>query len=329
VAYAEERNKSVGKNISFVICTNLSTLSDEHLAYFEAHGIKISTSLDGPAALHDRNRPFSKGSSHALVERNIKRSQEALGRDSISALMTTTKESLAHPREIVDEYLRLDIGSMFVRPLSPYGFAVKTAKAIGYDSVDFVAFYKTMLTHILEANRSGHHFPEWYATTILRKILTPFPVNYVDLQSPSGAGFSVVVYNYDGDVYASDESRMLAEMGDTSLRLGNVIEDSYEDIFFGERMRTIAAASCNESLAGCADCALQSYCGADPVYHYATQGDMFGNRATSGFCRRNMDIIKHLLRMLHSDDPGLEDIFWSWINMTPKDQVQLPSASWL
>jgi hypothetical protein len=68
-------------------------------------------------------------------------------------------------------------------------------------------------------NRDGRTFPEIYATLILKKILTPYPTGYVDLQSPAGAGFGVVVYNYDGEVYASDEARMLAEMGDTGFRL--------------------------------------------------------------------------------------------------------------
>lgn len=329
VAYAKERNKSVGKAITFVACTNLSTLNDEHLDYFKRHEILVSTSLDGPAFLHDRNRPYSKGSSHAVVERNIRRVQEALGRDKVSALMTTTKESLRYPREIVDEYLRLDLSSIFLRALSPYGFAVKTAKAIGYDADDFITFYKTALDRIVEVNRSGRHFPEAFATIVLQKILTPFPNGYVDLQSPAGAGFGVVVYNYDGEVYASDESRMLAEMGDNNWRLGNVLENSYEDIFFGEAMQAIAAASCNEALAGCSDCAFQPYCGADPVYHHATQGDMFGHRPTSGFCRRNMAIIRHLLQLLHSGEPEIEDMFWAWINRVPLAAVRLPEAPWL
>jgi His-Xaa-Ser system radical SAM maturase HxsB len=329
VLYAKERNKTVGKQIGFVACTNLSTLTDEHLDFFKQHDVLISTSLDGPAHLHDKNRPLSKGSSHSLVERNLRRVQEALGKDKVSALMTTTKESLQYPDEIIDEYLRLDLSSIFMRPLSPFGFAVKTVKAIGYRMDDFLAFYRKALARIIEINRNGRHFPESYATLILEKVLTPFTNGYVDLQSPAGAGFRVVVYNYDGEVYASDESRMLAEMGDTNLRLGNVLENSYEEVFFGEQMQAIAAASCNESLPGCSDCAYQPFCGADPVYNYATQGDMFGHRPTSGFCRRNMGIIRHLLDLLHSGDKELEEIFWSWINRSPRSQVRLPEASWL
>jgi sulfatase maturation enzyme AslB (radical SAM superfamily) len=93
VEYVEERSKAAGKQVRFVCCTNLSTLSDEHLALFKAHDVHVSTSLDGPAALHDQNHPFSKGSSHAVTERNIRRVHEFLGPDRVGALMTTTKES--------------------------------------------------------------------------------------------------------------------------------------------------------------------------------------------------------------------------------------------
>jgi uncharacterized protein len=99
VESTKERNWAIGKDITFVACTNLSTLSDEHLDYFRKHDVLVSTSLDGPRELHDKNRPYSRGSSYETVVRNIHRVQEALGRDRISALMTTTKERwLTHAR---------------------------------------------------------------------------------------------------------------------------------------------------------------------------------------------------------------------------------------
>jgi His-Xaa-Ser system radical SAM maturase HxsB len=329
VRYTKEKNAAIGKKITFVACTNLSTLTDAHLDFFKEHDVQVSTSLDGPAPLHDKNRPLSRASSHVLFERSLRAVQEALGREKVSALMTTTKESLSYPKEIIDEYRRLGLTSIFLRPLSPFGFAVKTAKAIGYDMPRFLQFYREALDYIIELNRQGVHFSESYATIILEKILTPFANGYVDLQSPAGAGLGVVVYNYDGDVYASDESRMLAEMGDTNLKLGNVLRQSYEEIFFGPEIQALAAASCNEALPGCSDCAYQPYCGADPVYHYATQGDLFGHRPTSGYCTRNMTIIKHLLSLLQNGDKDVEQIFWSWINRVSKAEMALPVAKWL
>jgi His-Xaa-Ser system radical SAM maturase HxsB len=329
VRYAKERNAIANKRIEYVICTNLALLEDRHLSFFKEQGIQVSTSLDGPDYLHNKNRPMGKGPSHEAVVRNIRRAQEALGKQAVSALMTTTRESLKYPREIVDEYLRFDLGSIFARDLNPYGFAVKARSALGYPMADFLRFYKELLAYVIEINRRGQTFPEAFATMVLTKILTPWPIGFVDLQSPSGAGIGVVVYNYDGDVYASDESRMLAEMGQHTFRLGNVLENNYSDIFFGETMQMIASAACNESLAGCSDCAYQPYCGADPVRHYSTQGDIFGHRPTSGYCQKNMGVMKHLFDMLLSGDADMERIFWAWINREDVNRMRLPEPQWL
>ena len=329
VRYSKERNMVVGKSIDYVVCTNLSLLEDRHLSFFKEHNVNISSSLDGPEYLHDKNRPMCKGGSHATVTRNIRRVQEAMGLGAVSCLMTTSKESLKYPREIVDEYLRMDLGSLFVRDLNPYGFAVKARAAVGYNMPEFLAFYKAALAYIIELNRGGRSFPESFTTMVLKKILTPWPIGFVDMQSPSGAGVSVVLYNYDGDVYASDESRMLAEMGQTTFRLGSVLENTFAEIFLGETMQMIASASCNEALAGCSDCAYQPYCGADPVRHYSTQGDVFGHRPSSGFCAKNKGVIKHVFDQLLNADADLERIFWAWINREDVNLMRLPEPAWL
>jgi uncharacterized protein len=236
--------------------------------------------------------------------------------------MTTTRLSLDYPREIIDEYVRLGFHSIFLRPISPYGFAARTYAKTGYEVERFLDFYKKGLAYIIDLNRGGVHISEAYAKILLTKMLTPFPTRFVDLQSPAGAGISVVVYNYDGDVYASDESRMLAEMGDRRFRLGNVHSDDYRTIFNGERITSLAASSVVESLPGCSDCAFQTYCGSDPVFHYATQGDMVGHRPTSAFCRRNMEIIRHLFSLLAADDPEIERIFFAWIRERSVGQLR-------
>src|SRR5207247_1062576 len=167
--------------------------------------------------------------------------------------MTTTEISLQHPCEIVDEYVARGFDSIFLRPMSPYGFAVRSRMAFRYETQQFIEFYKTALDHIIELNRQGTPIIEVYSQILLQKMLTPFATGYVDLQSPAGAGIGAVVYNYDGGVYASDEGRMLAEMGDNSFRLGNVHQDGYESIFSGERLRSLIEGSCLETMAGCSE----------------------------------------------------------------------------
>jgi uncharacterized protein len=318
---ARRRNEAEQRDLSFVVTTNLSFLTDEMLAFFKEHGIVVSTSLDGPAFIHNVNRPRPEGDAYDRTIAGISRVREALGHHSVSALMTTTRLSLEHPTEIVDEFVKHDFDHIFLRPLSPYGFAIKTQRKTGYDLAEFIQFYETALGRIIELNRRGYFMVEVYAQILLTKILTPYATGYVDLRSPAGAGIGVAVYNYDGDVYPTDESRMLAQMNDTSFRLGNVHTNTYEEMFGGELLRSIVSASCVESLPGCSDCAFNTYCGADPVENYATQGDLIGHRPSSRFCGRNMKIIKHLLRLYHGPDPFIRRLFWSWVQNAPADEL--------
>ena len=302
-----------GKNLDLVVCTNLACVTDDILKYFRDEGVKVSTSLDGPAFLHNKNRPRPGNDSYEKAIEGIERSRATLGMESVAALMTTTSASLDYAVEIVDEYVRRDFHSIFLRPISPYGFAIKTRHRTGYEMERFLEFYKKGLAHVLKVNRGGYRIAEVYTQILLTKILTPHGTRYVDMQSPAGEAWSVLVYNYDGDVYASDESRMLAEMHDRTFRLGNVHKDTRRSIFTGDSALQMFQASCNQALAGCSDCAFQSYCAADPVYHYSTQGDMYGNRPTSGFCIRNMEVIKHLFSIIEENDCDIMRILWSWI----------------
>jgi His-Xaa-Ser system radical SAM maturase HxsB len=321
VPKAKERAAKDGKILNIVITTNLALATDEILGFCRDEGIDISTSLDGPAFVHNANRPRPGGNSHEVTLKGIERARAILGHEHVAALMTTTRLSLNHPIEIIDEYVRLGFKSIFLRPISPYGFAVRTQARTGYEVGAFLNFYKTGLDYIIKLNRQGVEISEAFAKILLTKILTPFPTRFVDLQSPAGAGISVAVYNYDGDVYASDESRMLAEMGDKRFRLGNVHDDGYQSIFGSEEMVSLVESSIVESIPGCSDCAFQVFCGGDPVFHYATQGDQMGHRPTSSFCKRNMEIIQHLFSLLAEDDPELFRIFFAWIRERGSQEV--------
>jgi His-Xaa-Ser system radical SAM maturase HxsB len=312
VEKAEELALKHNKSVNYVICTNLALVTEEILEYCRLHNILISASLDGPGSIHNENRHRPGNNSYELTIRGIELSRKILGRQRVSALMTTTNLSLSHPIEIVEEYYKQGFRNIFLRPISPYGFALKNEKKNKYEMEKFISFYKTALNRILEYNHNGDFFSEDYATIILRKILTPFPVNYVDLNSPTGCITNVIVFNYDGSVYASDESRMLAEMKDYVFKLGHLDTHCYEEIFYSEGAQKIVECGINESLPGCSDCAFQGYCGADPVYNHATQGDMFGYRPTSTFCHKNMEIIRYLIELMDSDKKNRK-IFESWV----------------
>lgn len=312
VEYSQELNEREGRDLEYVVATNLVPLTDKILEYLRTHSILLSTSLDGPEALHNSNRPRKGNDSYALTIQNLERARDLLGHDRVSAVMTTTKLSLDQPREIVDEYVRQGFGSIFLRSISPYGYAVRTGGALRYETSEFLSFYKQALERIIEVNREGFDFVEVYAQMLLIKILTPFPSLYVDLQSPAGTGLGAVAYNYDGEVYASDESRMLAEMSDKSFRLGNVHDNTYEEIFGSEILRTLTASSVLETIPGCTDCAFLPYCGSDPIFNHRTQGDVIGHRPTSAFCSKNMEILRHLFGLIRAGDPFVNTLFTKW-----------------
>ncbi|MGR5369911.1 His-Xaa-Ser system radical SAM maturase HxsB [Photobacterium damselae] len=314
VLLAKKKNELVGKDITFVICTNMSGVTKETLLFFKEHNIHISTSLDGPSFLHNMNRNTSGGDSYEKVIKGFNDAKVILGNDCLSALMTTTKESLKYPKEIVDEYIRNGFSNIFIRELNPYGFAEKAAKHIGYTSEQFVDFYKRILDYIIQINHAGIYFQESFAGLILKKLLTPWPIGFVDLQSPTGTGFNVTLYNYDGKVYPSDESRMLSETGDNTFCLGDVLTDDYEKLFFSEPMQLIATASTNESLPSCSDCAYAPFCGSEPVRRHQTQQDIFGHRPTDTYCIKNKAIIQHIIDLWVNGSDKTKSILSSWIN---------------
>ena len=323
VETTDDRAQKLGKNVRYVICTNITLLTDVHLDLFKRFNVNVSTSLDGPAFIHDKNRPLAGASAYSLVIENIKKCDEFLGKGNTSCLMTTTLSSLPHAKLIIDEYLALGQSSIFLRELNPYGYAAKAERAIGYDTQAFLTFYKEALAYIIEINRKGIHFAEGYAGILLRKILTSGGVGFVDLQSPTGEGFGVVLYNHDGSVYASDEARMLGEMGDFSFRLGTV-DNSFSELMLSDTQQCIAAAGVAESLVGCSDCAFVPFCGADPIRNYRTQSDLFGHRPTSSFCKKNMGVFQHLFSLLDSGDTELQRILMSWVQPSHRDLPRVP-----
>jgi His-Xaa-Ser system radical SAM maturase HxsB len=324
IEYAEKLNRIASKYLEFVLCTNLTLVTEDILAYLRLHKVRISTSLDGPKPLHDLHRIKRDGnSSYDDFLRNLPLVRSVVGQDACSPLLTITRDHLPRLRSVIDEYLDKGFSGIFLRAINPYGIAKTEWTTLGYPIEDFVSAYKDAFAYILEINKSGHRFIEFYASLLLNRILTPFSTGFVDLQSPSGAGISGVIYDYNGDVFPTDESRMLARSGDLSFYLGNVHSSNYEDIFGGMRLREITRQTCLEVLPGCATCFYQLYCGSDPIRNYAESGDIIGHRPSSDFCKKNMQLFDFLFDILRANDKKTLDVFWSWITNRDIKDVSL------
>ncbi|MEN5175885.1 His-Xaa-Ser system radical SAM maturase HxsB [Brevundimonas diminuta] len=323
VERAEALNEIHERKLSFAMVSTLHHLSDDDLAYCRDHEIRLSTSIDGPADWHDANRPNPGRDSWARTLHALARARAILGDDAVSALPTLTRRALSDPKRLVDHYRDLGFPSIFLRPISPYGFALKTRRAIGYEMNEFLAFYEAALDYILELNASGEPFEETYTAILLRHMLTPFHSGYMDLRSPAGAGLGVLVYDYDGRVYPADEARMAARTGDDRFAMGRVT-DSLDTLMSSPAMRWLATGSVAETLPGCDTCAFVPFCGADPVYHAAAHGDPIGDRAASEFCFKHKSLFTLLFNRLADADASTLTTFLAWAMGKPRGDILAP-----
>jgi len=144
------------------------------------------------------------------------------------------------------------------------------------------------------------------------RLLTDVPIGYVDLRSPAGIGLGALVYNYDGRVFASDEGRMLAEMGDRTFELGHVTKDDYTSLILSDKLIGLVGGSLAQCSPECASCAFEPHCGSDPVYHHATQADPVGIKPLSEFCARQKAVLRLLIELLE-DSPEDATVLRRWI----------------
>jgi His-Xaa-Ser system radical SAM maturase HxsB len=328
VEYSREKNRYEKKTLEHLLVTNLTTMDDAKADWLVANRVQVCTSLDGPADVHDWNRPFTKGgSSHAHVVDWMRRFREkyvAAGMDPrlwhVDALMTTTRKSLDHGRAIVDTYIDLGIRGLNLRPLQRLGFAQATWERIGYSTDEFLRFYEDALDYVIAKNKDGVEIQEGVAAVFLVKMLTPDDPGFVDIRSPIGSGTGQLTYDHDGRIYTSDEGRMVAAMGDRAFCVGDVEATSFAEATQHGTVKALAAASFLDGLPMCADCWNAPYCGVRPLHNYVLGGDLFGQRPNTSKCKEHMGIARMLFERLDRD-PEVESIFRRWTQSRPRTET--------
>ena len=214
--------------------------------------------------------------------------------------MTTTEASLDRVEEIVDEYLRFDLDGIFLRPLSPYGFAVKTKAIRKYDSKGWLDFYARGLRYILEINRRGRHFPgvlcdiDFKAHALRIDLLATLIC--VVLPALVLGRWSIITTER---CLRRTKVGCLRRWGIKTFELGSVT-DSYRSLVFSDKLFDLVGSSLTQCAPECLDCVYEAHCGADPVYHHATQADAVGIKPLSEFCARQKGVMSLLLEILES-----------------------------
>lgn len=296
------------RNIRFVISSTLHQLTQKMCEELSGYDVYFSTSIDGPAKIHNSNRPTKTKDSYQKTVSGIELVRTYFGENRVSALMTATLAAIEQPELIVDEYIKLGFRDIFLRPVSSYGFAKKNIKNLNQAQSDFLIFYKRAMSRVRYWRDKGVELNEFMEQLIETKLESPFDTGYVDNQTPSGAGRAVLVYNYDGYVYPSDESRMLVEMGDTSHRLGR-IGDSLETILKSSVIAEITEASNPFNNTDCKQCAFKYVCGPDPIAAYNETGEFQGQASNTSHCHINKSLFSdYFFRKLDDTKPLLRPL---------------------
>ena len=316
VLYAEECQKTSGKNLSMAIVTNLTHGDYALLGWLLDHNVNISTSLDGPQTVHNINRAMldHSGSYEALAKgiRLYQTMCATRGKSTrLQAIQTTTRFSLPYAAEIVSEYQEMGADALYLRPLTPLGYAAKNWAKIGYNADEYLSFYRQAVTKMLMQCRTGRIIREITAGTYLRRILCHQAVYHTEFRSPCGGGVGQMAIHYNGDVYTCDEGRMLASSGDEAFKLGTV-QDSYRQLISSPVVHALCTASCIEGLPSCCECVYLPFCSTCPIVTYGLEGDIFSKQAQTYRCDIAKGILDFLFSLVESADERDIAILKDW-----------------
>jgi uncharacterized protein len=320
IEYAFEKNIESKKDLRMGLVTNLSLMRNEIYDFLKAHNVSICTSLDGPEAVHNKNRPCPQMNSYKAttdwikkIKAKEKQMQSKTGRSDsrkLSALMTITRASLKNPRKIVDEYIKYGFNALHFRRLSCLGFSGGAAKdLIGYTAEEFIAGWKDAMDYTIKLNLRGSFFSERGALIFLKKILTGKDPGYLDVRSPCGAGVGQLAYNYDGKVYVCDEARTLEN---ETFLLGDVNKQDYRKIVSSPKVKTVLLSSTLDNCS-CDECVYKPYCGVCPVLNYVLHGSIFPQMVCTDSCKINSAMLDYIFEKLKNK--AVAEIFSSWVKV--------------
>lgn len=319
VEYATFKAKALQKDVKFALVTNLSLMDEEKLTWLLDHWVDICTSLDGDKETHNWQRTWNEGDSFAKAEHWIKRITEEMEKRGkkgykIGALATWTKPGLKNYKNIVDTYIGLGLNTIGLRWLNPYGFAAAERDTLEYSLDEYFEFYKNAMDYILEQNKKGVFLREMLSMVYLKKILHNTDSSFMDVRSPSGIALWCIAYNFDGKVYASDESRMLGRMwmDDFLLTpLKDTGEETYKAMANSDVTKICIQSSTLDGLPGYVDYVYKPYLGVDLIYAFTQHGNVFSNFSKDDKTRIQVSMLDYLFEKL--EDPENKKIFESWL----------------
>jgi len=156
VDYALARARAGEKTVDFSLTTNATLLTPELIEYFDAHRFGISVSIDGPRAIHDRNRRTVGGrGTYDVVARKVRLLLERYRSRPVGARVTLTAGTTEV--EAIHAHLRGELGFHEVG-YAPVTAAAGAAHALSEAELTAVyAAFEHLGEQYLAAALAGHN----------------------------------------------------------------------------------------------------------------------------------------------------------------------------
>lgn len=297
----------------FVVCTNLQSVSKEAWDFLNDKDTLISTSIDGPRLVHEKQRTKTAENTETFFK-NLQYAFEKVGPSRLSALPTIDANTPPKPIDIINTFVEFGITSIYLRPIAHYGFARKQhdAKSIGFK---WSAYRRKFIQELIDYNFAHKlSLEEYYFSHCLRRVLRSGHNNHVDLRNPNPMGLDYILIDFDGSFYPTDEARMLTRAGEIDLSIGNIIEGLDKC-----KLALLNSNCSNDNDPICKKCNHQLYCGRDVIDDLARYGRIDIPRDKTDFCIRHTDIFNHIIELVESDDPAVLYSLAIWAGVSEFD----------
>jgi His-Xaa-Ser system radical SAM maturase HxsB len=300
----------------FVICTNLQSVSPDAWRFLEADDTYVSTSIDGEADVHQRQRTKNQSATRQFFN-NIEEAARRVKRGHLSALPTIDIFAPPDFETLIDLYEGIGISSIYLRPVNYHGFARRALGDPQEAAARWATLHANFVEQLIDRNyRTGRFVEEYYFSYCLRRILAAGNDSHVDLRNPNFLAADYIVVDYDGTLYPTDEARMLARIGRADLSVGHVSTG-----IDAERVAALNESSLNTFDPDCIHCPYQPFCGTDVVDDVSRYGRIDVPRHQTWFCARQMAIFDKAFELIYrGDEPTRRSLaHWAGIGSWPAE----------
>lgn len=290
----------------FVVCTNLQSVGSREWAFLEADDTYISTSLDGDRLTHERQRTHDAGRTDAFFS-NLEEAVRRFGSGKVSALPTINVVNPPDFNELLDNFERYQLNSVYLRPINHQGFARKIDQ--GDDVLSrWNKLHSDFIDLLIARNhRTGRMMEEYYFSQCLKRVLRLGTDDHVDLRNPNFFAADYVVIDHDGRLYPTDEARMLSRIGRVDLSVGDVAVGIDR-----AKVSILNASSFNNCDPDCIHCVYQPFCGTDVIDDVSRYGRIDVPRPDTWFCGRHMAIFNKVFEVIYRQDEAARRSVAHW-----------------